>query len=369
MSAGSARVLLVSPDFPPAKGGIQLLMHRLVANATRLRMRVLALGSDGAGNFDATGDLDVRRVWNDRGDRRLAALALNARSIREALEFRPDVILSGHVVGSLGAIALKRLLGVPLVQYVHADEFRVRARVTAAAVRHADAVIAVSSYTRDLALSAGAPRERVHVIPPGVDAAASAGTGREPRPTVLTVATLLFRYKGHDVMLRALPLVRARVPEVQWVVIGDGPFWAAVERGVEAYGLNGSVRLLGKVSDAERDAWLNRAHLFCMPSRLPAAGVGGEGYGIAYLEAAAHGLPAVGGDVAGARDAISDGETGLLVDPCDHLQVADAMTRLLLDRARAERMGYAARRRASRQSWPRIAARVEDLLLELTGAR
>jgi len=367
MPGAELRALVVSPDFPPAKGGIQLLMYGIVANAPRLRARVLTLGSEGARDFDRAGEIDVRRVCNDRVDRRLAALALNARSIGEAQRFRPDVILSGHVVASLGVLALKRLLGVPLVQYVHADEFRVRAGVAAAAVRRADAVIAVSTYARRLALNAGAATERVHVIPPGVNAAASPPISRAPRPTLLTIASLLFRYKGHDVMLRALPLVRARVPEVQWVVIGDGPFMAAVERGVEAYGLNGSVRLLGKVSDADRDAWLDRAHVFCMPSRLPSAGVGGEGYGIAYLEAAARGLPAVGGDVAGARDAIADGETGLLVDPRDHLQLADTLAGLLLDPKRAERMGGAARRRASQHSWPRIAAQVEDLLLDLAG--
>jgi phosphatidyl-myo-inositol dimannoside synthase len=365
MPQASLRVLLVSPDFPPAKGGIQRLMHGVVANASRLRARVLTLGSEGADEFDRAGHLDVRRVWNDRVDRRLAALALNACSTVEALRFRPDVIVSGHVVASLGALAMKRMLRVPLVQYVHADEFRVRARIAAAAVRRAEAVVAVSTYARELSLSAGAPAERVHVIPPGIDGAAVSSKERAPRPTLLTIATLLFRYKGHDVMLRALPLVRARVPDVQWVVIGEGPFRPALERGVEAYGLNGSVRLLGKVSDEDRDAWLDRAHLFCMPSRLPTAGVGGEGYGIAYLEAAARGLPAIGGDVAGAKDAIAHGETGLLVEPRDHLQLADALTGLLLDPKRVERMGEAARWRASQQSWTRIAAEVEDLLMRL----
>jgi phosphatidylinositol alpha-1,6-mannosyltransferase len=367
MPAPNPRVLLVTPDFPPAKGGIQLLMHGVAANATRTRVRVLTLGSEGDADFDRAGQLDVRRVWNDRANRPLAALALNAHSLREALRFRPDVILSGHVVVSLGALVLKRLLGVPLVQYVHADEFRVRPRVTAAAVSRADAVIAVSNYTRELTLAAGARPERVHLIHPGVDPAGPARADRESRPTLLTIATLLFRYKGHDLMLRALPLVRARVPDVQWVVIGDGPFRPAVERGVEAYGLDGSVRLLGKVSDAERDAWLERAHVFCMPSRLPTGGVGGEGYGIAYLEAAAHGLPAVGGDVAGARDAIAHGETGLLVDPTDHLELADALAGLLLDPERARLMGEAARLRAAEQSWPKVGARVEELLLQVAG--
>jgi phosphatidylinositol alpha-1,6-mannosyltransferase len=369
MAAPETRVLLVTPDFPPAKGGIQLLLERLVENTPGLQTRVLTLGQDGAGEFDRDSGLDVHRVASADGDRRIAALRLNARTLREAAAFRPDVILSGHAVAGLGAIALRRVLRVPFVQYVHADEFRVRARLTGAAVRHADATIAVSAYTREMTLAAGARSERVNVIHPGVDLPEAVSSTRDERPTLLTVATLLFRYKGHDVMTRALPLVRAQVPDVRWVVVGDGPFRPAIENAVDAYGLGDSVELLGRVSDAERNEWLDRASVFCMPSRLPADGLGGEGFGIVYMEAAAHGIPAIGGNVAGALDAVVDGETGLLVDPTDHLALAAAATRLLADPAQAQGMGAAARRYAEEHAWPLIAAKVEALLREVASGR
>lgn len=366
--APSLRVLLVTPDFPPAAGGIQLLLSRIVERTEGLEFRVLTLGQPGAERFDDGFPATVARVGSADGDRRLGALRLNARSLAEARSFRPDVILSGHAVASLGAIALRRTLGVPFVQYVHADEFRVRAGVTGAAVRAADATIAVSRYTREMALEAGADPERVRVIPPGIDLPELAGGERDPA-TLLTVATLLFRYKGHDVMVRALPLIRARVPEARWIVVGDGPFRPALASAVRAYGLEGCVELRGRVDDAERDRWLNRATVFAMPSRVPAAGLGGEGFGIAYMEAEAHGMPAIGGDVAGARDAVVDGETGLLVDPTDHLAVAEAASALLLDRERAAAMGAAARRHAERHAWPLIAARVRELLEEVASGR
>jgi phosphatidyl-myo-inositol dimannoside synthase len=100
-----------------------------------------------------------------------------------------------------------------------------------------------------------------------------------------------------------------------------------------------------------------------MPSRLP-LDWGGEGFGIVYLEAAVHRLPSVAGNVAGARDAVVHGETGLLVDPTDHVAVADALTTLLEDPEAAERMGEAAAERATQFAWPVIARRVEDMLLE-----
>jgi phosphatidylinositol alpha-1,6-mannosyltransferase len=185
------------------------------------------------------------------------------------------------------------------------------------------------------------------------------------RPTFVTVARMQERYKGHDVLVRALALVRAKVPQVQWVVIGDGSLRAGVEQLTDAYGVADAARFLGAVSDEERDSWLARSQLLAMPSRLPAGGFAGEGFGIAFLEAAAHGRPVVAGNVGGATDAVIDGVTGLLVDPCDQLAVAEAITRLLLDPGLAERLGRAGRERAESLAWPLIAARVQALLLEL----
>lgn len=363
------RVLLVTPDFPPDKGGIQILLTRIVENAPGLDLRVLTLGQRDADEYDRELPAEVRRVAQLEMDRRLGVARLNLSSLSEAVRFRPDAILSGHVVGSLGAIALRRVLRIPLVQYVHADEFRVRAGVAARAVRAADVTIAVSRYTREMTLAAGASPERVRVILPGVDLPAEFTIVREGRPTLLTVATMLFRYKGHDVMVRAMPLIRARVPEARWVVIGDGPFRPAVENAVAAYDLGDAVELLGRVGDAERDSLLESANVFCMPSRVPAAGLGGEGFGSAYQEAGARGMPAIGGNVAGARDAVADGETGILVDPADHLAVSDAAVALLADPERAQAMGAAARRRAEGNSWPNVAAKVEEVLREVAARR
>src|SRR5205085_5599291 len=87
--------------------------------------------------------------------------------------------------------------------------------------------------------------------------------------------------------------------------------------------------------------------------------------GIVFLEAAAFGKPVVAGNVGGALDAVSDGETGLLVEPRDPEAVAEAICRLLLDRDLAARLGSAGAARARSFAWPAIAERVEELLLRL----
>jgi phosphatidylinositol alpha-1,6-mannosyltransferase len=155
------------------------------------------------------------------------------------------------------------------------------------------------------------------------------------------------------------------VPDVRWVVIGEGSLRPALEELARGVGLGGeSVRFLGAVSNEERERWLRRAAVLAMPSRVPAGGYAGEGFGISFLEAGAYGKPVLAGNVGGALDAVLDGVTGLLVDPTDPVAVAGGLVRLLTDRELAERLGGAGAKRSREFAWPRIAERVEALLLE-----
>lgn len=369
--AGLIRTLVLTPDFPPARGGIQLLAHRLVSHATGLRCRVATLAVPGAAEFDRAGELEVRRLPRLPGPRPLSTLALNGAGLAQAIAFRPEAVLSTHLALSPGAAAIRAALGAPVVQYFHGKEVGARPRLAAFAARRADACVAVSRYTRELVLAAGGSATRTRLIHPGVDLPDGAPGGRRlDRPTVLTIARLEDRYKGHDVMARAMALVAARVPGAQWVVIGEGALRPAIEELARGAGLGGeTVRFLGPLGDRQRDAWLERAHVFAMPSRLPAAGFAGEGFGIVYLEAGAHGCPALAGAVGGALDAVLDGATGVLVDPEDHVAVGEALVELLGDAPQRRRLGAAGARRAADFAWPRVAAEVEALIAELAAGR
>jgi phosphatidylinositol alpha-1,6-mannosyltransferase len=358
---GLAPLLMVTPDFPPAHGGIQVLMHRLAAHLREHEPRIVTLGDRAGRRFDRASGMHVRRVPAGPRWHRASVGMLNARGVAEALRARPAVVLCGHVSAAPAAMLAGRLTGAPVVMYVHADEFRARPALTARAVRRADATVAVSRYTRGLALDAGADAQRVHLIHPGVDLPEGRRGARAERPTLLTVARLT-EHKGHDVVLAALPAVLSRVPDAEWVVVGDGPRRAALERLAHEHGVAGAVRFAGAVDAAERDRWLDRAHAFVMPSRVPAGGVGGEGFGIAFVEAGAHGLPVLAGDRGGARDAVRDGETGLLVDAGDPDAVARGLIALLTDAPLAARLGAGGAARARELAWPRVAAAVEDVL-------
>jgi phosphatidylinositol alpha-1,6-mannosyltransferase len=357
------RLLILTPDFPPAPGGVQVLAHQLAVGLSGFHTRVVALDCPGAGAFDREGALAVRRV---RGgvSRRAGNVALNAAALLAAARFRPQATLSVHVVVSPAAAVIRRALRARTVQYFHAKEIADKPRLSAFAAARADAVIAVSSYTADLIARTGVSPACLRLIPPGVELPPARSAANGTRPTVLTIARLEDRYKGHDVLIGALARVRVQVPDVEWIVIGEGPLRGELEALAISSGLADTARFLGPVSDEQRDRWLACCDLLAMPSRLPGGGRAGEGFGMVYLEAGAHGKPVIAGNVAGAVDAVADGESGLLVDPTDVVAVADAVTMLLRDSGLAQRMGAAGAARAQSFAWPLIAARVEALLLE-----
>ena len=140
MARSLPEALLLTPDFPPAAGGSSCCSDAWSRTPRRVRFRVVTLG----GRPGAAG--------------RAAAIgALNARGVAAGLRRRPDVILSGHVVTSPAAAVLARVLRRPVVQYVYGLEVPARPKLARFALSRADAVIALSEYGRELAVTRGRP--------------------------------------------------------------------------------------------------------------------------------------------------------------------------------------------------------------------
>jgi phosphatidylinositol alpha-1,6-mannosyltransferase len=342
-----------------------VLAHRLATGLSSFEVSVVTRDSLGAAEFDAGDHLEVHRVGvslplGGRGHN----ISLNGAAIAQARRLRPAVVLNAHIVTSPAAAAIRYGLRTRTVQYFYAKEIGPRPRLAAFAARHAHASIAISSYTSSLLAGAGVATSGVHLIPPGVDLPQDSRPLAAERPTFLTISRLADSYKGHDVLVRSLALVRAKIPDVEWVVVGDGPLRPSLERLAHSCGVADAVRFLGAVSDEQRDLCLRQADLLAMPSRLPGHGLAGEGFGIVYLEAGAYGKPVVAGNVAGAVDAVIDRVSGLLVDPTDPIAVAEAITELLLNREFAKQLGRAGAERARDFAWPSIVQRVEMLLLD-----
>ena len=160
-------------------------------------------------------------------------------------------------------------------------------------------------------------------------------------PTLLCLGRVVDD-KGFDLAIRALAEIRRRVPAARLVVAGDGPARTALAHEAATLGLADAVEFTGWVRPDEVPSLLNRATVVLVPSRWQ------EAFGLVALQAAQMARPVVATDVGGLPEVVLDGSTGLIVPPESPAAIAEAVSALLEDPARARALGLAARARAER---------------------
>jgi colanic acid/amylovoran biosynthesis glycosyltransferase len=194
--------------------------------------------------------------------------------------------------------------------------------------RRADLIIAVSDFIRRALLARGVCDDKIAVHYIGVDVDAFSPDPAVPREPVVLFVGRLVEKKGAEYVISAMERVQAQRPDVELVVIGDGPLRGPLERA--ASGSRIRVRFLGVQPAREVRRWMNRASVFCVPSVVADSG-DAEGFGLVFAEAQAMGLPVVSCASGGIPEAVAHGRTGLLVKERDHRALAAAMLKLLSD--------------------------------------
>ncbi len=296
----------------------------------------------------------------------LAARA--ARAARDA-----DVVYAHFLFPTGAAAAIAARAGrVPYVITAHGQDVRnleqpALRRATAAALRGAGAVIAVSDYLAGELRASGLALPPVHVIDMGVDLARFAPgdrAGARARlglaadgPLIVAVGGLTER-KNPLGLLQAFARVRGRRPDARLAFVGDGPLAAAVDAGARRLGVAEAVTRAGAVPHDEVGAWVAAGDMVALVSRV-------EPLGIAALEGLAGGRPAVVTSVGGAREVVPDPGAGRVVDPLDPGAVAGAILALIDDPPSPE----ACRAAAEPHSLERQAARVAAVLEGAVAAR
>jgi phosphatidylinositol alpha-1,6-mannosyltransferase len=165
------------------------------------------------------------------------------------------------------------------------------------------------------------------------------------------------RYKGHDRVIAAIPSLVAKGHDICYVVVGEGADRIRLEALARDAGLSERVRFLGRVGLQSLVEIYRMADLFVMPST-------GEGFGVAFLEAMASGTPALGLDVAGARDALADGQLGTAVSEAE---LPITIARLLASPTPDPRaLADAARARFGREPFAASARAALNRLMEAT---
>jgi len=379
------KVLVVTNDFPPRRGGIQSFVHALASRLPAGSVVVYAPSWAGAAEFDARQPFPVIRhptslmlpvpsvarraaaILREHGcDTVLfgaaAPLGLLAPALRRAGARRIVAITHGHEAGWAalpGARALLKRIGdqVDVLTYL-GEYFRVRL----------SRVLSPAAAGRMVRLAPGVDTTAFRPGAGGAEIRQRHGLG--DRPVVVCVSRMVPR-KGQDTLIKAWPLVLVAAAthggdpggSPVLLLVGDGPYRGQLERLAARTGVAGSVRFTGPVPAADLPACYDAGNVFAMPCRPRRGGLDVEGLGIVYLEASASGLPVVGGDSGGAPDAILGGETGYVVPGRDIAAVAARITELLADPAGAAAMGEKGLAWIDREwRWELVAERFRQIL-------
>jgi glycosyltransferase involved in cell wall biosynthesis len=268
-----------------------------------------------------------------------AAPTLSAALRRLRAEFPYDLVHAHNAVPAADAV-LRSHVSAPLVVSVHggdvyftAPRYAAGARAVRRALGAARLVLANSAGIEAEARRLGARHTRVVRL--GTDVPEHP-PHRTPAPTLVTVAHLVAR-KRHADVLRALWLLRERHPQLRYLIVGDGPEREPLARLAAELGVADRVELAGQLPREEALARARAAHVFVMPSV-------DEAFGVAYVEAMAAGLPAVGArGEAGPQEIAAAGDGLRLVPPADVEALAAELDALLAEPAYLQELGGRAR--------------------------
>jgi len=221
-------------------------------------------------------------------------------------------------------------------------------------LKNAEKIICINNYVAEITRQIFSDfKQKIIVVNPGVENLAT----RNPRlaaqiknkfnlndKIILLSVGRLVKRKGFDKVIEAMPQILKQVPNLIYVLIGDGPEFENWKLKIENFGLLKSVYILNQLGDEMRNSWYNISDIFIMPSR----NINGdfEGFGMVYLEANLAGKPVIAGKSGGVGDAVVDGLNGIMVEPEDIGQITSAIIKLAQNPTLSRKLGGQGRIRA-----------------------
>lgn len=279
---------------------------------------------------------------------------------------RPDVVVdTQNGVPFLARLAFGQRVAV-LVHHCHRQQWPVagrfvgrlgwlvESRLSPRMHRRNQYVTVSLPSARDLA-DLGVDAGRIAVVRNGLDEAPTDTLSgeRSAQPRVVVLSRLV-PHKQIEDALDAVARLRSRVAGLHLDVVGGGWWHDRLVERADRLGIADAVTFHGHVDDFTKHAVVQRSWVQVLPSRK-------EGWGLAVIEAAQHGVPTIGyRDSGGLTDSVLDGVTGVLVD--DHDELVDRLERLLTDQTLRDELGAKARARSRDFSWPQSAAAMRSVL-------
>lgn len=386
-------IVIVAIDFKPNIGGVAEYTHQIAYHLHLAGDNVLVLSKkmEKDKDFDSTCPYKIKRY--DYDSLKFSRVRRYQAIKNIAIEHSANVIISNAFLSETSlCYIVSKFKNIPYCIFAYGMEFNkkfdlgrdlkgifatLKERLyIILSLKGANRVFCVSNFTQKLVENHGVSHSRTLILFPGLSKSYLATAIKKlnfplierlklhNKQVVLTISRLIER-KGIDKAIRAMEIVRKKIPNIIYIIVGDGPYRSNLEKLAEKLNLQDNVIFTGYVREEEKSSYYNVANMFVMPNReLDNGDV--EGFGIVFLEANAHGKPVIGGKSGGVVDAIVANETGLLVNPIDVEEIASAMLQLLENEDYAKQLGMNGKKRAKEEfNWEILISRMQSELRQL----
>ena len=326
--------LIVTRNFPPDVGGIQVLMGGLSEGLLNHGpVKIFTYEYPNSENFDKNSAMNIERVKGLKLFRKFRKANLVNNFISENSNIR--AIIADHWK-SLELIKENYLNKFKTICLLHSKEINHEKgssinRRMLKSVNKAKFVIANSHFTKDLAIKVGIDPLKIHIIFPGIRRPKKIDNEykikaekiyKDSFPKIITVARLDKR-KGHDKILMLIKNLKSQFQKIKYVSIGFGKEENNLITLTKELRIEEEVIFLKNIDYNFKMALIAESNLMLMPSRIEKKSV--EGFGISFVEAASYGVGSIGGKDGGASDAIAHGKTGLICDGNDLNSIYDSV--------------------------------------------
>lgn len=294
--------------------------------------------------------------------------------IKQLFKFKPDIIFCSHINFAPVCYLFKKIFNKNYLIFTHGIEvWDVGNNFKIKALKEARMIITVSNFTKEKIIQKlPGIQNKIFMLPNSVDSEVFKPKKKPlnlmqkynltDEKMIFTITRMLKSegYKGYDKVIEALPKIIEKIPKLKYFLVGSGDDVPRIKKIINDLNLNNYVIMPGFVLDNDLADYYNLADIFVMPSK-------GEGFGIVFLEALACGKPVIAGNIDGSKDAILNGELGVLVNPDDTNEISETITKILKREVLKKILDsdYLRRRVLEVYGFDKFKEKVKNLLYEL----
>ena len=359
------KTLIITLEYPPQIGGVASYTYNLAKNMPAADIVVYTAKTDGGADFDKKNPWKVVRgkpfslfLW-PRWVKMLTEIWSLVEKEKITKIYVHHALPAGYV-----AYLLKKLKKIPYVLFFHGTDLDLGIKNKKNKLKKicvaAEKIVVNSNFTKNKFQSAFEDLKKevtvVHPcpndiflqpVPESEIKKIKSQLALEGKSVVITVARMI-EGKGYPHFIRLLPKILEKVPNLVWLIIGDGPKKDEIIKSIQKNYLQNVTRFIGKISYVDLPKYYQLADLFVLLTH-PDESSSEEAWGTAFVEASASGLPVVAGRVGGVEEAVLNMQTGLVVDVYQDQSIISAVSELLRNRDYAKQMGQAGRERVIRE--------------------